>query len=158
MNKTLSKVFFRIGFFLIIAFLAKIFLFQPFFMFDSGMEPSLVENRIYLINKFIYRLREPKRGEIIFFRTTGEPPLFFISRIIARPGEVLEIKEGAVFINQVVLREDYTKLNPNWNLDKIKIKENAFYVLGDNRKMDLSTHLHAQVARKNILGKVINKR
>lgn len=156
-RRSLSNFIFRIGLVVIIVFLAKTYFFQPVFMLDSGMEPTFKENRIYFINKFVYHFKEPERGEVIFFRTSDDPPLFFIARVVGLPEETLEIKNGVVFINGKALREDYTQPNLNWNLDKLKIKENSFYILSDNRKMSLKSHLHSQVIRKNILGKVMEK-
>jgi len=158
MSKTLFRLIVRVAFILIAAFLIKNFFIHPFLTFDSGMAPSLKENRIYFINKLIYRLRSPDRKEIIFFRTTEDPPLFFIGRIVGLPGETFKIKKGRVFINGDPLKEDYTQLNLNWNLKERQIERKCFYVLGDSRQMDLANHLHAQVAGKNILGKVMGRR
>jgi len=158
MFRILFKSIIRISLILLILLLIKTFLLQPFFMLDSGMQPTLKENRLYAINKITYRFEIPERGDIIFFRATDDPPLFFIARVVALPGETFEIRKGRVFIDGKPLRKNYTKINSNWNLDKIKIKQNCFYVLCDNRQISLAVHLHTQVAFKNILGKVMGKR
>ncbi len=119
------------------------------------MEPTIKERRIYLINKAIYRFRLPKKGTVIVFRTTEEPPLYFTKRIVGLPGEIVEIKEGRLFINGRYCPEPYTTINQHWNLKRTEVKKNCFFVIGDNRLIDLSHHLHGQVALRNIVGRIV---
>jgi len=115
----------------------------------------LQDRRVVLINKVIYHFKLPKRGEIVVFQTTEKPPLYFTKRIVGLPGEIIEIRKGRVFIDGRYYPEPYITINKSWDLKKTKIKENCFYVIGDNRLTDLSFHLHGQVALKNIVGRVI---
>lgn len=144
--------------FLLIVFLLKTYIIQPFFTLGMSMEPTIKDREIVFVNKIIYKFKMPERGDIIVFRTNESPPLYFTKRIIGLPGETIEIKKGRIFINGRYYPEPYTEPNPSWNLEGIKIKDNCVYVIGDNRRADIFSHLHTQVAVRNITGKVMGKR
>ena len=121
-----------------------------------SMEPSLQDGQQLLINKVVYHLHEPERGDIIIFH----PPLpyspkatSFIKRIIALPGDTVEVKNGAVYVNGSKLDEPYIKESPTYNLQQKKIPENEYFVLGDNRNNANDSHTGWTLPRQNILGK-----
>jgi len=121
------------------------------------MEPTLKDNQIVLVNKLPYHFRKPLRGEIILFRTTEEPPLYFIKRVVGLEGERIEFKDGKVYVNGKLLNEPYVVYNDKWNVGPIKVKKNCVFVVGDNRAMPAKFHLFTQVSLKNIIGKVLLK-
>ena len=108
------------------------------------MEPSLQDGQQLLINKVVYFFHEPERGDVIIFHP---PPPYnpetapFIKRIIALPGEVVEVKGGAVYINGSKLNEPYIKEPPIYNFRQKKIPENEYFVLGDNRNNANDSHV-----------------
>ena len=152
-NKIRKKFLWFVLVVLLLLFTRK-YLAQLFFVLGKSMEPTIKDRRICLINKAIYHFRLPKREEIVVFRTTEEPPLYFTKRIVGLPGEIVEIKEGKLFINGRHFPEPWTTINQHWNLKRTEVKENCFFVIGDNRSIDLSRHLHGQVALRNIIGRV----
>ena len=120
------------------------------------MEPSLQDGQQLLINKVVYHLHEPERGDIIIFHP---PPPYspkatpFIKRIIALPGDTIEVKNGEVYVNGSKLDEPYIKELPTYNLQQKKIPENEYFVLGDNRNNANDSHTGWTVPRQNIIGK-----
>ncbi len=120
------------------------------------MEPSLQNGQQLLINKFLYYFREPERGDVIILHP---PPPYnpettpFIKRIIALPGDTIEIKNGAVYVNSLKLDEPYIKEPPAYNFQQKKIPENEYFVLGDNRNNTNDSHNGWTVPRQNIIGK-----
>ncbi len=121
-----------------------------------SMEPSLQNGQQLLINKVLYYFREPERGDVIILHP---PPPYspetdpFIKRIIALPGDTIEVKNGAVYVNGLKLDEPYIKEPPAYNLQLKKIPENEYFVLGDNRNNASDSHNGWTVPRQNIIGK-----
>ncbi len=125
-------------------------------VFGYSMEPSLQNGQQLLINKVVYYFHEPERGDVIILRPPSpynpetKP---FIKRIIALPGDTIEVKNGAVYVNGSKLDEPYIKEPPNYNLQQKKIPENEYFVLGDNRNNTNDSHNGWTVPRQNIIGK-----
>ena len=121
-----------------------------------SMEPSFQDEQQLLINKVVYYLHEPERGDVVIFHP---PPPYnsettpFIKRIIALPGDIIEIKNGAVYVNGLKLDEPYIKEPPAYNFQQKKIPENEYFVLGDNRNSASDSHNGWTVPRQNIIGK-----
>ncbi len=121
-----------------------------------SMEPCLQDRQQLLVNKVIYYFQEPERGDVIILHP---PPPYsskttpFIKRIIALPGDTIEVKNGAVYLNGSKLDEPYIKEPPAYKLQQKKIPENEYFVLGDNRNNASDSHNGWTVPRQNIIGK-----
>lgn len=121
-----------------------------------SMEPSLQNGQQLLINKVVYYFFEPERGDVIILHP---PPPYsskttpFIKRIIALPGDTVEIKNGAVYVNGLKLDEPYIKDLPAYTFLRRIIPENEYFVLGDNRNNANDSHNGWMVPRQNIIGK-----
>src|SRR3990172_6948491 len=72
---------------------------QAFQVEQYSMEPTLLPHDRVLVSKFIYRLRDPARGDVIVLRYPRSPERNYIKRIAALPGDVLEVKNGKLFVN-----------------------------------------------------------
>ena len=132
----------------------------------ESMEPSLSNGDSVIIQKLSYYLEEPKRFDVIVFpvKNTGEAKNpkknFYVKRIIGLPGETIQIQEGVVFVNDRQLKSDTYCLSRI--LDggdaaiPMKLKEDEYFVLGDNRNMstDSRSSFVGTVKRKDISGKV----
>jgi signal peptidase I len=127
---------------------------QSFVIIGYSMQPDLQEGEWLLINKVVYKFRQPESGEVIVFHPPTNQQADYIKRVIALPGETVEIKEGAVYINGTKLDESaYIKESPTYTLTEIKIPENEYFVLGDNRNNSNDSHNGWRVPRENIIGK-----
>jgi signal peptidase I len=103
------------------------------------MEPTLFVGSHYLVNHLVYRFRHPRRGEIVSFVSPVDHKKLFIKRVIAVPGDEIEIRDKKVILNGQPLEEPYTvykraneKLDGD-NLGPLKVPEDSVFVLGDNR-------------------------
>lgn len=101
-----------ISFILIIRF----FVFQMFTTIGSSMEPTIPEGSIIFVNKIVYKFRKPERKEIIVFRTSDKPYVYFVKRVIGKEGETIKIINGEVFINGERIDEPYVVFNSGWNM------------------------------------------
>ncbi len=126
---------------------------QSFVIVGVSMEPSFEEGQRLLINKAVYRFREPARGEVIVFHPPNNQRTDYIKRIVALPGDTVEIKEGVVYINGSNLYEPYIEDPPGYTLGEKKIPDNNYFVLGDNRNNSNDSHNDWTVKRKDIIGK-----
>jgi len=97
------------------------------------MRPTLVNGERLVVNKFLYRFRAPERGEIIVFRYPRDPSRDFIKRVIAVPGDTVEIKEGRVFVNGQLLNENYILEKTRGSYPLSTVPEGHVFVMGDNR-------------------------
>jgi signal peptidase I len=126
---------------------------QSFVVVGSSMEPNFEDGQRLLVNKVVYDLRQPQRGEVIVFQPPSEKPVDFIKRIIALPGDTVEIKDGAVYINGSALDEPYIKDAPSYTMAKEKIPAGEYFVLGDNRNNSNDSHSWGPLPEQNIVGK-----
>ena len=130
------------------------FIVQAFYIPSTSMKPLFYPGDRILVNKFIYRFREPKRQEIAVFKYPIDPSINFVKRIIAVPNDKVKIKAGEVYLNGKVLEEDY-KLEAGYtDLTETKIPEGHYFVLGDNRNNSEDSRYWGFVPEENILGKV----
>lgn len=137
------------------------FIVQPTIVRGQSMYPTL-ENKDYLfINKLAYKTEEPKRGDIIVFKTEmidskSNKKKDLVKRVIALPGEHIVIKNSEVYINDELLDEIYLKdVYTSGDIDII-VPENNVFTMGDNRpdSLDSRSYEIGTVSINDIVGKV----
>jgi signal peptidase I len=127
---------------------------QSFVIVEQCMEPNFHEGERLLVNKVVYHFTDPKRGDVILLHPPLAPEAVYIKRVIALPGDSVEVKDGAVYVNGTKLDESaYLKEPPNYTFSLMKVPENEYFVLGDNRNIANDSHKGWTVPRKNIIGK-----
>ena len=103
----------------------------------QSMEPTLASGDRVLTNRLIYKLMEPKRGDLIVFKPNGNVNShYYIKRVVGLPGETVQIIDGFIYINGEVLVEDikFDKMEYAGTAEEeVKLGEDEFFVLGDNR-------------------------
>jgi len=141
---------------LIIVIPIRYFIFQPFLVYGQSMEPNFETGDYLIIDEISYRFREPQRGEVIVFISPQDFSKRYIKRIIGLPGEILEIKDGKVFINNKLLDEKSYFPQPIETPGNISIKLNKdeYFVLGDNRWASSDSRYWGPLNKKNIIGRV----
>ena len=127
--------------------------FPRFEVVGSSMEPNLHDGQRLLVNKAVYFFRKPEAGEVIVFQPPNNRRTDYIKRIIALPGDTVEVKAGVVYVNGSPLDEPYIKDQPSYTLGPQKIPEDSYFVLGDNRNNSNDSHNGWTVPRQNIVGK-----
>ena len=162
----MKKTGFAIQEFLIIVVLAviivvpiRMFIFQPFLVKGSSMEPNFHNGDYLIIDEISFRLRTPQRGEVIVFKYPENPSQKFIKRIIGLPGETIEVNEGKVRITgpqeDFVLDENvYLSGVKTIGVDTLKLAADEYFVLGDNREHSSDSRYWGSVPRANLIGRV----
>jgi signal peptidase I len=139
----------------VISFILIVFVIQAFYIPSDSMQPTLKPGDRILVNKFIYRFRDPKRQEIIVFKYPVAPERKFVKRLIALPGDKVEIKEGQVLVNNEPLDEDYVLEESYTDFPATEVPEDNYFVLGDNRNNSEDSRYWGFVPRENIVGKPV---
>lgn len=122
---------------------------------DGGsMLPTLTNGELVIVNKLVYRLGEPKRGDIIVFYFPVDPSQEFIKRVIGLPGDQVSIHKGTVTINGQRLEEPYLSVYTNYDGDWT-VGEGQLFVLGDNRNNSLDSHNWGTVPMDYVIGKAL---
>jgi signal peptidase I len=124
-----------------------------FKVYGSSMLPGIEQGDYILVSKATYFLGEPQRGDIIVLHSPQDPNTDLIKRIIALPGDTVEIKDNTVFVNDTALVEPYTLEPPHYLLLPEEIPAGNYFVLGDNRNNSSDSHRGWTLPRKNIIGK-----
>lgn len=141
----------------IIAFILKTYVFQIALVNQISMEPTLHEGEVLVIAKVNYLFSDPDRGDIVVLKDELENK-YLIKRTIGLPGEVIDIKNNKVYINDKGLDPDYTEVPTQDNgFVKSKVPEGRYFVMGDNRlhSRDSRSDTVGYVNRSNIVGKAV---
>lgn len=140
---------------LILALLIITFVVQAFYIPSGSMRPTLAVGDRVIVNKFIYRFKEPERFNIIVFKYPVDPSRKFIKRLIGVGGDKIEIINGTVYVNDKALQENYTLTPGIGNYGPTVVPEDNYFVLGDNRNNSEDSRYWGFVPRKNIVGQAI---
>lgn len=119
-----------------------------------SMYPTFNENDYMIVNKLSYKFTDIKRGDNIVAKVddSGKEKLI-IKRVIAIPGDYVEIKNGNVYINGEIYNESYINQKTDGNL-KINVPSESVFLLGDNREISKDSREIGCVSFENIVGKV----
>ena len=140
---------------LVLAFFMRTYIVQSFNIPSGSMENTLAVGDYIMVNKFIYgtklpfidkrvlRIRNPRRGDIIVFKSPEDPDKDLIKRVIGTPGDRIQIVNKQVFVNgrpylnpHEIHRDNLIfpgEQNPRDNTGLIAVPENSYFVMGDNR-------------------------
>ena len=103
----------------------------------QAMSETLNNGDQVLINKFIYMVSSPKSGDVIVFLPNGnEKSHYYVRRVIGVPGDTIQIKEGAVYVNGTLYDEKIevaSMEDAGIAAEEIKLGDDEYFVLGDNR-------------------------
>ena len=103
----------------------------------QSMSPTLVSGDEILVNRFVYKVTDPKRGDIIVFLPNGnEKSHYYVKRVIGVPGDTVLIQNGAVYINGEVYKEEIEAAaieEAGLASEEITLDSDEYFVLGDNR-------------------------
>ncbi len=127
----------RIAIVCFVAFVLVLFFGKRVSNVGDSMNPELANGDIVLVNTLIYNAKNPARGDVIVFKPQGDKTAHsYMKRVIGLPGETVEIKEGILYIDGKELQEDYKTTaikEAGLASEKIKLKKQEYFVLGDNR-------------------------
>src|SRR5512147_1724165 len=112
-----------------------IFVIQPVKVEGTSMQPRLVDQERIFVNRFIYRFEDIHRGDVVVFWYPRDTNKSFIKRILAVPGDTVEIRGGVVIVNGNVVEEPYLKpeFRDHESFSKSVVPPDQYFVLGDHR-------------------------
>lgn len=125
----------------------------------DSMEPALLNGQEILMNRIIYRISMPKRGDVVVFLPNGnQNSHYYVKRVVGVPGETVQIRDGNVYIDGVLLAEDesFDKIaDPGIAQSELLLGSDEFFVLGDNRNSseDSRSGNIGAVKKDTIIGK-----
>jgi signal peptidase I len=165
-----------------LAVLLKTFVIQAFYIPSSSMEDTLQVNDRVIVSKLSYRLGDIERGDVVVFddpyrdagsrsesffgsalRNLGEsvgittPESDFIKRVIALPGETIEVRDGAVMVDGIPLTEPYVKSAAVRGAHGPEVvPAGHVFVMGDNRDRSQDSRVFGPVAAEHIIGRAFS--
>jgi signal peptidase I len=172
-KKELTEWFKAILIAVILVVVIRSFVFSPFIVDGSSMEPNFESGERLIVNKLIYSIRSPKRGEVIVFHVPEEGR-DFIKRVIAGPGDKVKVDGDKVYVNGELIPEDYIREeidaaaeaggtyngtgDPIYNFPNDRITEDTvpagkYFVMGDNRSNSKDSRMIGYIAKSEIVGR-----
>jgi len=121
-----------------------------------SMAPTLEDQYRLIVNKAIYRIFEPRRGDIVMLYYPLNPDKSFVKRVIAEEGDTVRIIDGHVYVNDIPLRDDYVpadfRSHDDWGPQVIP--EGSYFVMGDHRNSSSDSRTWGMVPKRYIIGRV----
>ena len=159
----------------ILALFIRTFVVQAFKIPSGSMKPTLLVGDHILVNKFIYGVKlpfsditlipvkDPNRGDVVVFKFPEDPKKDFIKRVIAVAGDIIEIRNKKVYINDKSMEDPYcTHLDPHSipgearprdNFGPVTVPANSLFVMGDNRDHSYDSRFWGFVNMSAVKGK-----
>ncbi len=140
-------------------FVITYFFFRPFQVSGDSMYSNFKDKEYIITNLITLRFNDPKRGDVIVFKSPSDPSKDFIKRVIALSGDTVSIKNGFVYINQEKTSESYLDEGTRTyggnflqeGEEKI-VPDGYFFVLGDNRNDSSDSRTWGFIKKENIKG------
>ena len=118
----------------VLALAIRTLLLQPYKVEGTSMLPSLHDGERLFLNRIIYRLHPPKRGDVVVIPLPDEG-ISIVKRVLGQPGDQVEIRDGSVWINGTRLVEPYLAGSTLGTYGPVEVPEGKVFVLGDNRQV-----------------------
>jgi signal peptidase I len=140
-----------------LALVIIVFLYQPVKVEGTSMAPLLHDQQRIFINKYVYHFEPIRRGDVVVFWYPLDRTKSFIKRVVALPGETVEIRQGRVYVDGHVLEEPYVPLRflDSSSLLPVKVPPQHFFVLGDHRNSSNDSRVFGMVPSECIYGKAV---
>src|SRR5467141_1612825 len=134
-----------------------VFIYQPVKVEGTSMMPSLTDQERIFINKFTYRFASIERGDMVVFWFPLDKTKSYIKRVIALPGDKVEIDNGVVIVNGKRMSETYVpdEYRDHNSYPEMVVPANQYYVLGDHRSSSNDSRAWGTVERSFIYGKAV---
>ena len=122
----------------------------------QSMAPTLADQDRLIVNKFAYRVGEPRRGDIVMLYYPLNPDKSFVKRVIAEEGDTVRIVDGKVFVNDAPIGDDFVpaEFRSHDDYGPTVIPEGYAFVMGDHRNNSSDSRHWGFVPKRYIIGKV----
>lgn len=134
------------------------FLVRPYYIPSGSMEHTLEISDLILVDKLIYRVSNPNRGDIVVFHKPTDPPdaPALIKRVVGIAGDTLEVKDGKLWRNGQQVDEPYVHApiddNPLFQ-GPMLVKPGHLFMMGDNRNNSQDSRFWGQLPLENVVGR-----
>ncbi len=134
-----------------------IFFYQPVKVEGTSMTPLISDQERIFINKFVYRFEPIERGDVVVFWYPLDRSKSFIKRVVGLPNDMVEIRQGRVYVNGKLLVEPYVPpaADDLASFPATRIPKNEYFVMGDHRISSNDSRIFGPVPRKYIYGKAV---
>jgi len=121
-----------------------------------SMAPTLDDRDRLVVNKWIYRVSDPRPGDVVMLYYPVDPEKSFVKRVIAREGDEVKITSGAVYVNGSALHDDFVppEYRSSEDFGPQIVPEGYYFVMGDHRNGSWDSRHWGPVPKKYIVGKV----
>lgn len=143
-----------------------LFFLQPHQVNGQSMVPNFQNAEYLLTDKITYKFREPERGEVVVFHAPPKANCVegtgcdFIKRVLGLPGETVEVRDNAIWINGQKLEEDYVPADfvilPGAATANrvLTLGPSEYFVVGDNRPYSSDSRVWGAITKDEIVGRV----
>lgn len=138
-----------------------LFILTPNQVKGASMEPTFHTGEYILTSRVTYKIRPLERGDVVVFKAPKNPDIEYIKRIIGLPGDKIMIKDGNVFVNDVLITEPYIAARTNlWEQGFVKdgvaftVPEEELFTMGDNRPRSSDGREFGPIPISSIIGQV----
>jgi signal peptidase I len=138
---------------IIIALLINLFMAQATRVYGQSMEPNLHTDQRLIVEKVSYHIHPPRRGDVVVLKLPAEHSELLIKRVIGLPGEVIEIKDGHVYINGTSLDEPYLNQFTRGLVAPLQVPPLHVFVLGDNRGFSNDSRSFGMIGFEDVVGR-----
>jgi len=140
-----------------LALVIIVFLYQPVKVEGTSMAPLLSDQERIFINKFVYRFEPIQRGDVVVFWYPLDRTKSFIKRVVGLPGESVEIRQGAVYVNGIVVPEPYVprQYEDLSDFGPVPVPKDSYFVMGDHRISSNDSRVFGPVASRYIYGRAV---
>jgi signal peptidase I len=118
---------------IIVAYFLQAYIVKPFQIPSESMQPTIDPGDRILVNRLAYRYGSVQHGDIIVFKAPTEPGVDFVKRVIALPGDTIEVQDGKAILNGQTLDEPYLSSRGGRDFPSQKVPDGTVFVMGDNR-------------------------
>jgi len=121
-----------------------------------SMQPTLDNHDRLVVNKWIYRVGEPRPGDIVMLYYPADPAKMFVKRVIAAEGDEVRIESGIVYVNGAALHDEFVppRYRSFEDLASQVVPQGYYFVMGDHRNGSFDSRHWGPVPKKYIVGKV----
>ncbi len=143
----------------VLTLLGQLYVFQVFPVASRSMAPMLLPEDFVLVNRLVYDIRSPRRGDLIVFRYPQAGEQIFLKRIIAVSGDTVEERNGQLWVNGSPLGDPGTQspsetVAASGSLPR-RLPLGEFFVLGDNPGTSLDSRFWGTVKLHDVIGKAL---
>lgn len=152
----LRRTLIRAGILAVLTILVFRFVLAPLRLDGTSMEPTYSHGQIAVANRLAYVNSGPERGDVVAVRMRNSGrSIFLLKRVVGLPGESVGFQDGKVSIDGVPLEENYLTYESDWHRAPVLCEANEYFVVGDNRSMQIEQHTFGRTTLSRIVGKVI---